>query len=95
MIQIKTVLFHIAVICGLICAVAKILDWYNPFMDFSRHLIWAEMAGCMTVFLFALLNFVTAFRRNLERKRACYKYSVHLHIGSQSSHRHQKFFTKN
>lgn len=86
MIQIKTVLFHIAVTCGLICAVAKILDWYNPFMDFGRHLIWAGMAGCMTVFLFALLNFVTAFRRNLERKRAYYKYSVHLHIGSQSSH---------
>ena len=31
---IKQILFHTAVICGLVCLTAKILDWYNPFMDF-------------------------------------------------------------
>ena len=39
MVQMKKVLFHIAVICGLVCAVAKILDWYNPYMDFEGHTV--------------------------------------------------------
>ena len=54
MVQMKKVLFHIAVICGLVCAVAKILDWYNPYMDFGGHVAWAGMAGCVAVFLFGV-----------------------------------------
>lgn len=81
MVQMKKVLFHIAVICGLVCAVSKVLDWYNPYMDFGGHLVWVGMAGSIAVFLFGIFQIISVYQRNLETKR---KY--HRHVGK---HYHQ------
>ena len=77
MIQMKRVLFHVAVICGLVSAVAKVLDWYNPYMDFGGHVSWVGMTGCVAVFLFAVLNIAAIFQRNLEEKRCDRRSMIH------------------
>lgn len=69
MIRIKQILFHIAVICGLVCITARILDWYNPYMDFGGHLVWAGMVGSMAAVGFVILTAIVLFRKNLEMKR--------------------------
>lgn len=33
---IRKILLHVCVVCSLVSITAKILDWYNPYMDFSR-----------------------------------------------------------
>ena len=41
--RIRSLLLHISMICALVCVTAKVLDWYNPFMDFTGH-IWLIQA---------------------------------------------------
>lgn len=36
-------LLHICVICSFVCMIAKILDWYNPYMDFSGSVFYAQV----------------------------------------------------
>lgn len=33
---IRKILLHVCVVCSLVSITAKILDWYNPYMDFFR-----------------------------------------------------------
>ena len=88
MVQMKKVLFHIAVICGFVCAVAKILDWYNPYMDFGGHVAWAGMTGCVAVFLFGVLNIAVLIQKDLENKRQDHR-KIRSHHGNMGSHYHQ------
>lgn len=39
---------HICIICGIACITAKILDWYNPFMDFFGHMIYVLIVFCVS-----------------------------------------------
>lgn len=48
--KIREILLHICVVCSLVCVTAKILDWYNPYMDFTGH-IW----GIQTVLYLSVL----------------------------------------
>ena len=43
---IQRALIHICMICSLIMLVVHILDWYNPFMDFSGHTVLALYILC-------------------------------------------------
>lgn len=46
-------LSHMGIICSFICLIAKALDWYNPYMDFSGR-VWAvQMILYLTVILLA------------------------------------------
>lgn len=47
-------LLHICVICSLVGITAKILDWYNPFMDFAGHVGYVQMVLYVAVILIAL-----------------------------------------
>ena len=74
MVQMKKVLFHIAVICGLVCAVAKILDWYNPYMDFSGHVGGLQMVLYFVVIVLAVTEGGSIIsgrksRRHVEERR--------------------------
>ena len=82
---IKQILFHTAVICGLVCLTAKILDWYNPFMDFSGHVSFIGLSACMAVLLLGILNIVDIYRRNLTDRRK----SLHGNILCHQRHYHQ------
>lgn len=33
--RLRGLLLHIGVICSFVCIAAKVLDWYNPYMDFT------------------------------------------------------------
>lgn len=39
----RGLLLHICVVCSFVCMTAKILDWYNPFMDFSGHTAYLQV----------------------------------------------------
>ena len=40
---IRKILLHVCVVCSLVSITAKILDWYNPYMDFSGHVSGLQM----------------------------------------------------
>lgn len=65
-----------AVICGLVCLTAKILDWYNPFMDFSGHVSFIGISACVAVLMFGILNIAEICRRNLEARRRKLRESI-------------------
>lgn len=49
-------LLHIGVICSFVCIAAKILDWYNPYMDFTGHIWFMQMALYFVVILMAFIK---------------------------------------
>lgn len=42
-------LLHLCVVCSFVCIIAKILDWYNPFMDFSGHMAYIQIVLYLAV----------------------------------------------
>lgn len=52
----KGFLLHIGVICSCVCGIAMILDWYNPFMDFTGHVRYMQIALYVVVILLALIK---------------------------------------
>lgn len=37
----QKILFHICLICVVVCIVAGVVDWYNPYMNFGGY-VWIE-----------------------------------------------------
>lgn len=33
----RKMLFHICLICSVVCIVAGVVDWYNPYMNFGQY----------------------------------------------------------
>lgn len=52
--RIRYGLLHVGVVCTLVCITAKILDWYNPYMDFIGHIGWAQSLLYLSVLILAL-----------------------------------------
>lgn len=44
---------HVGAICSFVCIAAKVLDWYNPYMDFSGHIWFVQMTLYFAVILLA------------------------------------------
>ena len=61
-------LLHIAVACSLACIVFKILDWYNPFMDFQGHGQILQWGLYISTILMGMMKNMTS-----ERNRICSK----------------------
>lgn len=49
-------LLHIGVICSCVCMIAKVLDWYNPFMDFTGHVWFMQTVLYFAVIMLALIK---------------------------------------
>lgn len=49
-------LLHTGVICSFVCIAAKVLDWYNPYMDFSGHIWFLQLALYFVVILLAFVR---------------------------------------
>ncbi len=49
----RELLIHIVIICTIVCVVAGILDWYNPFMNFGRYVLVEKVAlvACILLLL--------------------------------------------
>lgn len=54
--RLREILLHVCVVCGFICMIAKVLDWYNPYMDFSGHILFAQMMLYIGVVILALIR---------------------------------------
>lgn len=66
------ILLHICVICSFICVIARILDWYNPYMDFSGHVFWARDVLCVGVILLAGMRRHKPLRRKRHVKEGSF-----------------------
>lgn len=53
---IKGVLLNICIICSMVCIALKVLDWYNPYMDFTGHAAFIQYILYVSVFLYAILQ---------------------------------------
>lgn len=49
-------LLHTGVICSCVCIISKVLDWYNPFMDFTGHVWFVQIALYFVVIMMALIK---------------------------------------
>ncbi len=47
---------HVGVICSFICIIAKALDWYNPYMDFSGHAFFMQLLLYFSVISLAFIR---------------------------------------
>lgn len=52
---IKGIMLQVSVICSFVCIITKILDWYNPYMDFSGHVWYIQICLYVTVIILALM----------------------------------------
>lgn len=66
-------LLHVCTICSMVCVVAKVLDWYNPYMDFSGHISGIQFLIYVCVFLQMLCSEnahkASEHRRETRKKR--------------------------
>lgn len=51
---IRGILLHMCVICSLVCMTAKILDWYNPYMNFTGHIWGIQMVLYMSAIILGI-----------------------------------------
>lgn len=54
--RLKWFFFHLAVSCAFACIAARILDWYNPFMDFWGRMWIVRLMLAVSLFLAAGLK---------------------------------------
>lgn len=52
----KGILLQASVVCSFVCIMAEILDWYNPYMNFSGHVWLAKLCIYVAVLALALLT---------------------------------------
>lgn len=53
---VKMVLLQISVTSSFVCIITKILDWYNPYMDFSGHVWFMQIGLYVSVIALALMT---------------------------------------
>lgn len=54
--RLREILLHIGVICSVVCIAAKVLDWYNPYMDFTGHIWFMQLVLYFVVILLAFIK---------------------------------------
>lgn len=64
---VRRMLMHVCVTCSIVCIAAKILDWFNPYMDFSGHVWLMQNLLYFSVIVLGLTRCVSLGRR--ERKQ--------------------------
>lgn len=72
----KGILLQVSVICSFVCIITKILDWYNPYMDFSGHVWYIQSCLYVAVILLAL---TTKYNRPAQAKSRRRPYMIHVH----------------
>lgn len=63
-------LLHIAAACSIACIAFKILDWYNPFMDFQGNgAIFQWILYGSTIVLVLLMNLTVGGKDTCSRRK--------------------------
>lgn len=76
--RVRGILLHVCVVCSFVCITAKILDWYNPYMNFTGHIWGIQMVLYLAVIILGaifyqmIISLLILFRmkilRNILRK---------------------------
>lgn len=69
--RVRGILLHVCVVCSCVCITAKILDWYNPYMNFTGHIWGIQMVLYLAVIILGATR--TYFQTKHRRKHACNK----------------------
>lgn len=76
----RGILLHVCVVCSLVCVTAKILDWYNPYMDFTGHIWGIQMALYLSVIILGVTRKQVSSKQEMKQK-------VHIsHAGRKNTH---------
>lgn len=54
--RLRLLLAHICIIVSIVCLVTRILDWYNPYMDFANQTVMVQYILCIGAFLLGILQ---------------------------------------
>ena len=66
--RVRGILLHVCVVCSFVCITAKILDWYNPYMNFTGH-IWGIQ---MVLYLAVIILGATRTYLQTKHRISCY-----------------------
>ena len=53
---IKKILSHLCIICGIALLVIRVLDWFNPLMDFLGHAIFLLYVLCVSAIILGTIE---------------------------------------
>ena len=45
---------HVCAMCSIVCIAARVLDWYNPYMDFTGHISLIQIVLYVAVLVVAV-----------------------------------------
>lgn len=66
----KFCLLHIAAACSIACIVFKVLDWYNPFMNFEGNGTVVQWGLYISILLLTVLtNLMPEGRKTCSRRK--------------------------
>lgn len=54
--KLMKLILHINIVCSLVLLTIRVLDWYNPYMDFMGHATWVLYTLCICTVLFGLFS---------------------------------------
>ena len=60
--RVRGFLLHICTICSFVCITADVLDWYNPYMNFSGHVLTVQMILYPAVILLVVTDRLLSLR---------------------------------
>lgn len=66
--KIRGTLLHVCVVCSLVCVTAKILDWYNPYMDFTGHIWGIQMALYLSALILGVTRKYVSSKQEMKQK---------------------------
>lgn len=66
--KIRGTLLHVCVVCSLVCVTAKILDWYNPYMDFTGHIWGIQMALYLSAIILGVTRKYVSLKQEMKQK---------------------------
>lgn len=66
--KIRGILLHVCVVCSLVCVTAKILDWYNPYMDFTGHILGIQMALYLSAIILGITRKYVSSKQEMKQK---------------------------
>lgn len=79
---VRKILVHVCVVCSLVSITAGILDWYNPYMNFTGHISGFQML----LYLVVIVLGVTEGGKRLSGKKS------REHIRERRLHNHSGRF---
>lgn len=52
----RVFLLHVCVVCSFIGIISNVLDWYNPYMNFSGHILFVHFILYVSVLTLACIR---------------------------------------